>query len=226
VSARVDVADPGVVRIVLPGAAANAYLVVGERVALVDPGPRESAGDLLEALRQLGVARTRIDLVVGTHEHLDHVGAADAFPEALFAAHPLVAARLRHGDDPVEGSAARAPDLELEHESAINLGGYALRVLHTPGHSPGSLCLHEGGRGILVSGDTAFGRESIALVTASGSRGAHLETLERLARLPLRLMLPGHGRVSDDPAGDLAAAANVVRSGASLAADDPGAPSG
>ena len=215
VSARLDVVDPGVVRIVLPGEACNAYLFVGERIALVDTGLRETTPVLLETLRQLGVPRQKVSLVVLTHEHPDHTGGADAFPGALVAAHPLAAAKLRHGD--VSTSRAvetRTPDLELEHGSSIHLGGFSFRVMHTPGHSSGSICLYERSRALLVCGDTAFARGTLSLVTESGSRGDHLESLDRLASLQARLMLPGHGHVSDDPRGDLVAAAAAARAGA------------
>ena len=63
-SARVEVVDPGVLRIVLPGRASNAYLFLGRRIALVDSGTEESQRDLLAALRQLEIKRERIALVV------------------------------------------------------------------------------------------------------------------------------------------------------------------
>jgi glyoxylase-like metal-dependent hydrolase (beta-lactamase superfamily II) len=50
------------------------------------------------------------------------------------------------------------------------------------------------------------------VVTQNGSSGEHLESLERLASLRARLLLPGHGPLSDDPAADIAAAAATVRS--------------
>ena len=109
-SARVEVVDPGVVRIVLPGRVSNAYLFLGTRIALVDCGSEESQRDLLEALRQLEIKRERISLVVLTHEHAGHAGGASAFPGALLVAHPLAAAKLRHGEEPLTKlQAARAP---------------------------------------------------------------------------------------------------------------------
>ena len=67
-SARVEVVDPGVLRIVLPGRAVeNAYLFLGTRIALVDCGSEDSQRDLLSALRQLDIKRERISLLVLTH---------------------------------------------------------------------------------------------------------------------------------------------------------------
>ena len=158
-SARVEVVDPGVLRIVLPGRASNAYLFLGRRIALVDSGSEESQRDLLAALRQLEIKRERIALVVLTHEHAGHAGGSAAFPEALLVAHPLAAAKLRHGEETLTKlRVARAPDVELSDGSAIRIGGFSFDVLHMPGHTSGSICLYERSRALIVTGDTVLGR--------------------------------------------------------------------
>ena len=81
-----------------------------------------------------------------------------------------------------------------------------------PGHTSGAICLYERSRALIVTGDTVLGRGALPVVTQSGSSGEHLESLERLASLRARLLLPGHGPPSDDPAADVAAAAATVRS--------------
>jgi glyoxylase-like metal-dependent hydrolase (beta-lactamase superfamily II) len=207
VSARIEVVDPGVLRLVLPGGAANAYLFLGKRTTLVDCGSEESRPALGAALRRLEIPRERVDLVVLTHEHACHAGGAELFPDAFLAAHPLAAAKLRH-------AAARVPELELEARSALRLGGFSFDVLHTAGHSSGSLCLYERSRALIVTGDTVFAR---GVLPPSASKGEHLDSLERLASLRARILLPGHGPVSDDPAADLAAAQQRLVSGAESA---------
>jgi glyoxylase-like metal-dependent hydrolase (beta-lactamase superfamily II) len=221
-SARVEVVDPGVLRIVLPGRVSNAYLFLGARIALVDCGSEDSQRDLLAALRQLEIKRERISLVVLTHEHAGHAGGASAFPEALLVAHPLAAAKLRHGEEPLTKlHAARAPEIELSDGSAIRIGGFSFDVLHAPGHTSGSICLYERSRAMIVTGDTVLARGTLSVVTQNGSSSEHLESLERLASLRARLLLPGHGPLSDDPAADIAAAAATVRSRLSRRSDSP-----
>jgi glyoxylase-like metal-dependent hydrolase (beta-lactamase superfamily II) len=211
-SARVEVVDPGVLRIVLPGQASNAYLFLGKRLALVDCGAEDSQRDLLAALRQLEIKRERISLVVLTHEHAGHAGGAEAFPDALLVAHTLAAAKLRHGEEGLTKlTGARAPDVELSDGGAIRIGGFSFDVLHMPGHTSGSICLYERSRALIVTGDTVHARGSVPVVTHSGSSGEHLESLERLGSLRARLLLPGHGPPSDDPVADIAAAANTVQ---------------
>ena len=56
---------------------------------------------------------------------------------------------------------------------------------------------------MLFTGDTAFARGTLTSLFASGSRGDHVASLKRLLGLPVRLLLPGHGQVSEDPRGDL-----------------------
>ena len=212
-SARVEVVDPGVLRIVLPGRASNAYLFLGTRIALVDCGSEDSQRDLLSALRQLEIKRERISLLVLTHEHAGHAGGAAAFPDALLVAHSLAAAKLRHGEEPLTKlSVARAPDVELSDGGAIRIGGFSFDVLHMPGHTSGSICLYERSRALIVTGDTVLARGTLPVVTQNSSSGEHLESLERLASLRARLLLPGHGPPSDDPAADIAGAAATVRS--------------
>ena len=219
--ARVEVVDPGVLRILLPGRASNSYLFLGRRIALVDCGSEESQRDLLAALRQLEIKRERISLLVLTHEHAGHAGGASAFPEALLVAHSLAAAKLRNGEEPLTKlAAARAPDVELSDGGAIRIGGFSFDVLHMPGHTSGSICLYERSRALIVTGDTVLARGTLSVVTQNGSSGEHLDSLERLASLRARLLLPGHGPLSDDPAADIGAAAVTVRSRLSRWADE------
>jgi hydroxyacylglutathione hydrolase len=211
-SARIEVVDPGVLRLVLPGGAANAYLFLGKRTTLVDCGSEESGQALVAALRKLDIPRPKIAFVVLTHEHAGHAGGADLFPDALLVAHPNAAAKLRHGDESqTKLSGARTPEVELAHGGGLRLGGFSFDVIHTPGHTSGSICLYERSRSLIVTGDTVFARGALPAPSQSGSSGEHLESLDRLSALRARMLLPGHGPVSDDPAADLDAAATAAR---------------
>ncbi|HIE16901.1 MAG TPA: MBL fold metallo-hydrolase [Dehalococcoidia bacterium] len=120
----------------------NAYIVrcqtSGESI-LVD-----APGDTDKILAQLADASPRYILV--THNHLDHIGALDELKSRLkipVAIHPLDAARL-----------PARPDIELHDGGVIKVGRLKLKVLHTPGHTPGSVCFLLGK--YLISGDTVF----------------------------------------------------------------------
>ncbi|MDX6438821.1 MAG: hydroxyacylglutathione hydrolase [Gaiellaceae bacterium] len=208
----IEIVDQGVARIQLPKPAAHVYVLLGERPALVDAGLPDSGPAVHDGLRALGILPDEVALVLLTHEHADHAGGARAFPNALLAAHPLAAAKLRHGDRrATHARASREPELELYDRSLVHAGGFALRVLHTPGHTSGSICLYEESHGLLFTGDTAFARGTLTDVFESGSRGDHMASLQRLLGLPVRLLLPGHGHVSEDPRGDLTLALDAAR---------------
>jgi len=208
----IEIVDQDVARIRLPKPAAHVYVLLGERPALVDAGLPESGPAVHDGLRALGVSPDDVTLVLLTHEHADHAGGARAFPNALLAAHPHAAAKLRHGDGRATHShGASEPELELYDRSLVHAGGLALRVLHTPGHTSGSICLYEESRGLLFTGDTAFARGTLTALFASGSRGDHVASLQRLLALSTRLLLPGHGSVSEDPRGDLTLALEAAR---------------
>ncbi len=112
-----------------------AYLLVdpeSREAALVDPGA--DAARLLERVRHYGA---RLALVIHTHGHPDHTGASEAVRRAT-------GARL---------AAFRSGDLPLE-DGVVPLGSAVLRILHTPGHTPDSICVLAGGK--LMTGDTLF----------------------------------------------------------------------
>jgi glyoxylase-like metal-dependent hydrolase (beta-lactamase superfamily II) len=87
-----------------------------------------------------------------------------------------------------------APSVELRDHEVVTFGASRLRVLHTPGHTPGSICLHGREDGLLISGDTLFagGWGRVDLPGGSGEEMA--SSLARLAGLYDALrVLPGHG---------------------------------
>jgi glyoxylase-like metal-dependent hydrolase (beta-lactamase superfamily II) len=125
----------------------NVWLVGDdERVVVVD-APHDP-GPILAA-----VAGRRVDGIVCTHGHNDHVNAAAALADATGAPIAL------HPDDEMLWATvhpSRRPDMALADGQVLEVGGTALRVLHTPGHSPGGVCLHLAEAGVLFSGDTLF----------------------------------------------------------------------
>lgn len=100
-----------------------------------------------------GIDGRTVQMVVCTHGHNDHINAAVALADATGAPVALHAADRMLWDVVHPG---RAPDIDLDGHRAIDVAGQRLHVLHTPGHSPGGVCLHLPEEGVVFSGDTLF----------------------------------------------------------------------
>jgi glyoxylase-like metal-dependent hydrolase (beta-lactamase superfamily II) len=189
----------------------NCYLVRGSRkTILVDAGlPWEKKG-LEEQLASLGLAPEDVDMVVLTHEHLDHIGGVPLFPRrTVVAAHSLAANKIGMQDEFVLMSKAYRlnaeeyhVDVHLHHGTKLDLGGCSLHVLHSPGHSSGSFCLYEPDQELLFTGDTIFANGILGGIFPSGSLSDYTWTLRQLKALKLREIYPGHGKKSSTPEED------------------------
>lgn len=187
----------------------NSYLFKGEMAVLFDPGHiynelGESGFELL--VRQLaadGFALEDVDLVLCTHGHPDHVEAAGLAREksgARLALHQqdefiLEALQQRYAAAAGQELPDLKPDFYLQ-EGDLELGQGEkdlIRVIHTPGHSPGSVCFYLPEDKALISGDTVF-ENSIGRSDLPGGDMEELEqSVARLAALEeVELLLPGH----------------------------------
>ncbi|MBW8483197.1 MBL fold metallo-hydrolase [Actinomadura parmotrematis] len=125
----------------------NVWIVGDDTEAIVIDAAHDAA-----AIRDALGGRT-LRAIVSTHGHDDHVDAAPALADATGAPiwlHPadLMLWKRKHPE--------REPDAALSDGQVIEIGGTALTVLHTPGHSPGAVCLHAPALGTVFSGDTLF----------------------------------------------------------------------
>ncbi len=178
---------------------ANAYLAVCEDTgasALVDPGAEPER--LLDAAAQEGA---RVEAILLTHAHLDHIaGVAVAArqtgaPVYLHPAEvPLYRAAPEQGRSfGLELEPPPDPDRALEEGQVIAIGSGALEVRHTPGHSPGHVCLI--GDGFALVGDCVFAGSIGRTDLPGGDYRALLEAIHgKLLTLPDETVLyPGHG---------------------------------
>lgn len=179
----------------------NCYLVACEQTAealVVDPG--DQAGDILRALEEDGLQVVKI---LGTHTHWDHVMAVSEVREASGAPYLIHRAELA-GLSQMQARARAmlgvdlppppAVDGFLDEGDVVSVGNCSLRVLHTPGHSPGSLSFTDG-RSVVLCGDALFAGS----IGRTDLPGGDTETLlrsirEKLLTLPDSVhVLPGHG---------------------------------
>jgi hydroxyacylglutathione hydrolase len=140
-----------------------------------------------------------LKLIVSTHGHWDHIGdnaAVAAHTGAEIAVHPLDRDRLERPQPlfaPFEIPPS-VPAVELAEGGLIRFGELRLRVLHTPGHTEGSVCLLAEDQGWLFSGDTLFAGGWGRVDLAGGDPAAMVESIARLTGLEDGVtVLPGHG---------------------------------
>ncbi|WP_433515449.1 MBL fold metallo-hydrolase [Nonomuraea sp. CA-143628] len=205
----------------------------GGELTLVDTGIATSGGDIAAAIEKLGFRTSDVKRVVLTHFHEDHCGGAaeiSRWGDVIVLAHRLEAPVIR-GDKSApaprftdeEAALHRslgahllppAPacrvDRELEDGDVIDFGGGA-QVIHTPGHTDGSIALHLPRSGVLFTGDTvAHVNGQVMPGVFNLDRAEMLRSFHRLARIDARLACVGHGEPFSDAHAALTAAAAAL----------------
>lgn len=165
------------------------------------------------------VERTSLPVTAAaTHIHWDHVGGHKYFPD--FYAHgeeldwlnggfPLSIETIREMvvdrcDLPERFDVSQyeffqgMPTRVLQDHDVIDLGGRSIEVLHTPGHSPGHLCFWEEARGYLFTGDLVY-QDTLFAYYPSTDPTAYLESLEKIAALPVKRVFPAHHALDIQP---------------------------
>lgn len=190
----------------------HVYLIKGSKKnILIDTGVTRHFPLLKDRLSELGLRPEDINFIILTHEHFDHTGATAFFHEtAVVAAHRLAANKLDLQDEFVTFNKSRNQpdkafwvDIWLEDGSIIDLGNYALRVIHTPGHTSGCICLYESREGLLFTGDTIFSGGTLSEILTSGNVSDYMDSVQRLSSLKISEIYPGHGKLSSTPDEDL-----------------------
>jgi len=178
--------------------ASNCYIAGSEKTAegiIIDPG--DDAETILREVDNLGLS---IKSIVLTHRHLDHIGALKGVKEATGAE---VAVHAQDADLQGQKSLAMMfgvtfsppppPDQLLEDGDSIKVGDLDFKVLHTPGHSPGGICLLSDG--VVFTGDTLFNYSIGRTDLPYGGLDQLMNSIKTaLLVLPDETMVcPGHG---------------------------------
>jgi hydroxyacylglutathione hydrolase len=201
---------PGVHQV--DGVNANCYIIIGDGLVLVDTGLPGNTGKILEYLEKtLGAVPSDIETIILTHYHLDHTGNA-------YELRDITGAKVAiHADDadyvegikpmPVPGGFVGIlyrmfkfffrfkpvqPDILIHDNEQIA----SLTCIHTPGHTPGSICLHDPKFRILFTGDTLrFSHGKLEgpphQFTPAMDQAKH--SIKKIATLDFEILLSGHG---------------------------------
>ncbi len=192
----------------------------GPEATLIDTGLPATPKDLLiPYFRQIAMPPERVTTIVNTHFHGDHAGGnaeMKALTHARLVAHRLEApfienprAGMRHYQDAYPGYyvsierpeaelEARLPkpakvDQILEDGDELKLSGRTYRVVHTPGHTAGSISLFDPERGEVYCGDALQAEGTINSLAYYHDVDAYLGSLDRIEALEPRILLPAHG---------------------------------
>ncbi len=190
------------IRVIVGPLQVNCFILADEKTkdaVVIDPG--DDAEDILKIIKEKSF---KVKYIVNTHGHFDHIGANKAVKDATGAElliheadAPVLASAAQHSRDfgmrPVTSPPA---DRYVKHGEVITAGEVSLKILHTPGHSPGGICLLE--EGMVFTGDALFagsiGRTDLPggdLMTLLGSIKTNLMNLPDDTKV-----FSGHGPAS------------------------------
>lgn len=177
----------------------NMFLIIGERTMLIDTGSGTVSGPIIEYIANLLNGR-RLDALILTHRHYDHIGGlkdiVPAFRPTVFAGSRDADAIRKGGKDRISGMdlmPCPAEVHELSEGNIIDLGGHVMKVIETPGHTEGCICLYDTETHALFSGDTVFSNG----VGRTDFKGGNIDDLRaslyKLKELDINGLYPGHG---------------------------------
>ncbi|MHC1566746.1 MAG: MBL fold metallo-hydrolase [Candidatus Syntropharchaeia archaeon] len=171
----------------------NTYLIDGDTRILVDPGLGHYVEGLLRDMKRDGFDPEDVDLIVVTHLHVDHCGGCRAFKEISSAKIGLHSIQEKHLDVAEKVSAFFGMD-PVTFTADVYIGEKidSFEVLHTPGHSPESLCFYHRDEGILICGDLVF-KASVGRTDLPGGNGEEMKrSIINVSKLRIEHLLPGH----------------------------------
>lgn len=183
----------------------NSYIVGGDTVAVIDPGPEDEAH--FQAL-MAALAGRRVSHIMVSHTHKDHSPLSRRLREATGA--PIVAEGVHRAARPLHEGESNpfaessdmefVPDIALSDGEAIEGDGWRLSTILTPGHAANHASFALDGTGIVFSGDHVMAWATSIVAPPDGAMGDYIASLERMLERDDHLYLPGHGGPVRQPA--------------------------
>ena len=188
-----------IVMVQLSDADSNVY-IIGDSV--IDTGIGFNFTRLRDVLRMFKMPMENVKQIINTHYHFDHIGGNGYFTGAGISIHEADAPVLENGDAETSvaeffGGTMRKMKVtkKLKDGEKIKLGNSEFEIVHTPGHTPGSICLYDKKNKLLISGDTVFAT-GVGRTDLDGGDFEQLKaSLQRLSKMDIQKILPGHGPI-------------------------------
>ncbi|RLA96645.1 MAG: MBL fold metallo-hydrolase [Deltaproteobacteria bacterium] len=180
---------------------ANSYLLVGQVTTLVDVGHLRFVPELLRQMERDGLSPKAVSLLLSTHLHPDHHEGIGAFQgdSVMVAFHREEEGAMKeYSYSMYQLAGFKPPSVEATfylQEGDLILGEDRWEVIHTPGHSPGSLCLYCPSKRVLITGDVLFYQGVGRTDLPGGDPQALAKSIRRLKALEVEYLLPGHGDI-------------------------------
>ena len=177
----------------------NTYVIKGDPSIIVDPGSPQFLPLLLQDLSEDGIAPEDIGIIANTHLHGDHSGANEALKElsgAEIIIHPIqkqyydvavIETSKLFGFQPTGFKEDGCPGGDK-----LSSGNTELDIIHSPGHSPDSVCFYSRKDKILICGDVVFDRNTGRVDLPGGSAAELRQSINNLSQLEIEYLLPGH----------------------------------
>ncbi len=178
----------------------NTFFIDGKIPLLIDPGHRHLFNHVVEGMERDGKTIDHIKCILCTHSHPDHIEAIDLFDKEILKgiSREEYGYLNNGGKEFFLATGCRIPQATFKlflQEGIVKLGDKSLQIIPTPGHSPGSICLYWEEKKALFSGDTVFYMGVGRTDFQGGDIVALADSVERLSRLNVEYLIPGHGQI-------------------------------
>jgi hydroxyacylglutathione hydrolase len=176
----------------------NQYFIEGKKPILIDTGSGLYTSNTIRFIEAHGAA---LDKIILTHRHIDHIGGAKAIAEKfgcdIFISKDDSQAVREGRQEPFIQIEIVMPKLDVKVlEYGEVLKDHGLEVIHSPGHTIGSIVLYNKAENLLFSGDTVFAYGGVGRWDVeTGNMDQLLASIERISKLRIERLYPGHGPV-------------------------------
>ena len=179
----------------------NSFFIGGEVPVIIDPGHQHLVKNLIKLMEKDGNRFEDVRLLIATHGHPDHLEAIQTFARGgvQVAIHEDEWKFLQEiGGQFYRAMGMEMPELKISFflkEGELKLGSKTFQVIHSPGHSPGSISLYWPEKKALFTGDVVFPMGVGRTDFPGGDGGLLRDSIERLSQLDAEYLLSGHGEV-------------------------------